>query len=95
MSGRDRNGWMDKVWEERPGHKGGGSRRGWGGVGVGNTEHICVSSRRSRGANSRPGTAPDVPSAVPLVTNLCLGQVPSTDFSLRMVLLGIFLQRQK
>ena len=90
MGGWTKSGRRDQGTKVEVQEEGGG-----GGGGVGDTERICVSSRRSWGANSRPGTAPDVPSAVPLVTNLCLGQVPSTDFSLRMVLLGIFLQRQK
>lgn len=96
VSGRDRNGWVDKVWEERPGaqtwkfKKRVGEGWAWG------TQNVSVwVPEGPSGVNSNPGTAPDVPSAELLVTNLHLGQVHSTDFSLRMVLLGILLQRQK
>ena len=68
---------------------------GGGGVGVGARNGSVYVPEGASGASSHPGTAAAGPSALPPVTNLCLGQVPSTDFSLGMVLLGIFPQRQK
>ena len=91
--GQDRDG--KSLGGEARGTKVGVQEEGGGGAGVRGTEHDCGSPRRSRRCKLAPGTALGVPSAVLLVANLYLGQVHSTEFSLRMVLLGIFLQRQK